>query len=719
MKLNREFRIFTDPSGPEGRKLERDTNGDLLIDMAFSSEKPVERWFGFEVLSHDAGAINMERLNDGAPVLFNHNLNELRGTHIPGTFKVGEDKMLRGRIRVTAATEAGREAVALIDSGVLTKSSVGYMVDKMIEQGVDEHGRSYERDIDVGKFERTLAEMGFKEGNASMRHIGSGVREEFVRRLDAAHGFGVRKATNKIPTYRVVKWTPYENSLVTIPADSSVGVGRSEAGAPGGANQPADNATSEGLEMPGSNNGQGPAGDAGNANRGGSDAAQAINTNAAAAAAAAAAAGGSSASAGEIEQQRIDAIRNLGKSNNIDDRVVTDWIRSGASFKQISDDMLEIIERRGRDNPQPASRLGMSNQETQRYSVVRAILATLSGKWDKAGLELEASRAVSEKIGRPLEDNRFFVPFEFMSRGFGLDPHRAARDHSFRMKSWELARRDLTAGGSGSGAELVNTQNVSFIELLYARSVALRMGTRRLSGLVGNVTIPRLTAGASVTWLANEASSISESTQTLDQVSLSPKNVGGYTEISRQLMMQSQPAAESIVTDDIARSIGGAADDAILEGSGASGQPTGIKGTSGIGAVTGTSLAYAGIIEFQTDVAAANVSPVAGGYVTTATVAADMMQTVKFSGTASPVWVGNVWDGEMAGFPAMTSSQVAAASMLFGDWSESILAEWGVLEIEVNPYANFQAGIVGVRGMYSMDVGVRHPGAFSLATSIT
>jgi hypothetical protein len=67
----------------------------------------------------------------------------------------------------------------------------------------------------------------------------------------------------------------------------------------------------------------------------------------------------------------------------------------------------------------------------------------------------------------------------------------------------------------------------------------------------------------------------------------------------------------------------------------------------------------------------------------------------------------------------MSSNQLTAASMMFGDWQELVIGEWGVLEVEVNPYANFQAGIIGVRAMYSMDVGVRRPFAFSRATSIT
>ena len=189
--------------------------------------------------------------------------------------------------------------------------------------------------------------------------------------------------------------------------------------------------------------------------------------------------------------------------------------------------------------------------------------------------------------------------------------------------------------------------------------------------------------------------------------------------MSRLLLLQSSPSAEGIVTDDLAQVVAIGVDLAVLNGSGASGQPLGIIGTTGIGAVTGTSIAYAGVLNFQEDVAASNVMPIAGGYVTTPAVASLLMQRVKFSSTASPLWEGNLWDGTMAGFRAMSSAQVPTADMLFGDWQEAVVGEWGVLEVQVNPFADFKAGIIGIRAMYTVDVGVRRPFAFSLATSIT
>jgi hypothetical protein len=57
--------------------------------------------------------------------------------------------------------------------------------------------------------------------------------------------------------------------------------------------------------------------------------------------------------------------------------------------------------------------------------------------------------------------------------------------------------------------------------------------------------------------------------------------------------------------------------------------------------------------------------------------------------------------------------------MLFGDFSQLVIAEWGALELDVNPYANFAAGISGVRAFYTVDIGVRYAAAFSYSTAIT
>ena len=91
----------------------------------------------------------------------------------------------------------------------------------------------------------------------------------------------------------------------------------------------------------------------------------------------------------------------------------------------------------------------------------------------------------------------------------------------------------------------METANAGFIEILRNRSVAYRMGVTNLSGLVGNVTIPKLTAAATNYWLSSESTQITESQQTLGQLSMTPKTAIAITDVSEQLLRQATPLASA------------------------------------------------------------------------------------------------------------------------------------------------------------------------------
>lgn len=629
LKLGRQLRDAT----VADIRIERRAKDGTRLSFPASSEEPVERWYGTEILSHDADAIRLKRLRAGAvPLLFNHMTDDPVGM-------VDDARIENGRLMVDAHlfdTERAREIGSMVEGG-LRNVSIGYQVHTVQER----------------------------------------VKEQ---------------------EYLAIDWEPLEVSIVTVPADATVGIGRdaddqarpvrvvraaedSQPAAPAAASL-------ERATMPDDKKAAA-----------GAIAEPEVRQHASVTAQPAQPA--QAPGAQDLENARIRAINYFAKANNIADNVRNHWIGTGASLEQVGEDILRILEERGRTNPQPASALGLTEKETREFSIARMILAVRDKDFSRVGFELECTREISKRLGAVPDPNKFYVPFDVQQRAV------------------EIQRRDLTVATAGAGGYLVATQNVGFIELLRNRSVAMRMGAMRLTGLTGNVTVPRQSAAATAYWLANEATAITESQQTFVQMALAPKTVGAYTEISRQLLLQSNPAAEAIVTTDLASQVALAADLASINGSGAAGQPTGIINTAGVGSVTGTSIDFAKVLEFQTDVAAANVQPARGGYVTTPAVASLLIQRVKYTSTASPIWEGNVWDGQVVGFPAMSSNQMPAATMIFGDWASLVLAEWGTLEIEVNPYANFQAGIIGVRAMYTMDVGVRIPAAFSVASSIT
>jgi len=407
----------------------------------------------------------------------------------------------------------------------------------------------------------------------------------------------------------------------------------------------------------------------------------------------------------DLEKRRKTAILNLCRANKLDERYAQHWIVTGASLELVSDELVKVLSERSAD--QSATFLDMPKAEVRRYSIMKALRAAANKDWTKAGLELEANREISKRLSRlPRAETSFFVPLDKMMEGRA--PQRGARD--------------MTVAGVSGSQYLVGTENMpgSFIDLLRNTSVALQMGVRRMSGLVGNVTIPKMTAGNTAYWLSDESTQITESQPTIGQLSLSPKNVAAMTELSHQLMQQSTPDAEQMVLDSIARDIALAVDVGVLRGSGNSGQPQGIVGTVGVGSVSGTSLAAAGVLEFQSDVAAANALNTGCGYVTTPAVAALLMVRPELPTTGDiRLWKGNMLAGTMFDFRAMSSNQMSSATMLFGWWDSVILAEWGVLELMTNPYSDFTRGLTAVRGWYTCDVGMRYPAAFSYASSIT
>lgn len=608
----------------------RKVGDDRTLELSFSSETPVDRWFGREILLHGKGA-DFARLNEGAPLLFNHNLDDLRG--VVERAWIGKDKRGHAVVRF-ASTEEGQKAMDLVNDGVLRNVSFMYRI-KAWEMHAEQDDEPEDRE------------------------------------------------------YRVTEWEALEVSLVTVPADNTVGVGR---GLRAFDVEPHEvriaNTRTEAMDATQETQQQKP------------PAAPEVRVEA----------GVDRQRMGEIarqtEQTRQDSIRNAGKTFKLDEGLVRQWIEDGSSLNQVMDSIGEIQRMREADKPTAATFLDAPKKDVRRYSLMRAFRAIRSNNWKDAGLELEMTRAVSDKTGLlPRGANSFFVPLDVQLRDLP-----------------RTATRDMTAAGASGSQYLVSTNNQpgSFIELLRNSSVSVAMGVTRLPGLVGNVTIPKMTAGNTGYWLADENTAITESQPTIGQLALAPKNVAALTEISHQLMQQSTPEAEMLVMSSIARDLGLAVDVGVLRGSGSSGQPTGIVNTASIGSVSGTSLAAAGVLEFQSDVASANALMPGCGYVTTPVVAADMMITPELPSTGTTrLWQGNLMEGSMFGFRAMTSNQMSAATMLFGWWPSVVLAEWGVLELMVNPYSDFTRGLSAVRGWYTVDVGVRYAGAWSYASSIT
>jgi len=349
--------------------------------------------------------------------------------------------------------------------------------------------------------------------------------------------------------------------------------------------------------------------------------------------------------------------------------------------------------------------LGMSNKDVREYSILRAVRASVSGNWNEAKLEKEASDAVAKRVGR--EARSFFIPYDV------INPRE---------------KRDMTVGTPSAGGYLKGTELVpSLIELLTNKLVLGQAGVQMLTGLVGDIAIPKQTGGATGYWLA-ENGAPTESALTLGQVSLDPHTFGAYVDISRKLMKQSSISVETLVRNDIARTIALGIDYAGLHGNSGSdaNQPDGVAATSGIGSVAGgtngAAPTWANIIKLETEVAQDNADNGALAYITNTKVRGKLKSTLRTATYGDiPVW------GEGAtplnGYPAFVTNQVSstltkgsssvASAIFFGNWSDLILGMWGEMDMLVDPYTFSSSGAVRIVAFQDVDFAVRHPESFA------
>ena len=399
----------------------------------------------------------------------------------------------------------------------------------------------------------------------------------------------------------------------------------------------------------------------------------------------------------EEERERLSEINALSSRHNIPTEVRDKAVSEGQSIEQFRYTVLTHI---GTTKPlsQPPSDLGLSEGDKQRYSISRAIAAAIVGDWRLAGFERECSEAIEKRVSKEGYNKRgtFFVPYDVPLR---------------------TEQRVLTAGTASAGGNLIGSalRPDLFIELLRNRMLATKLGITMITGLVGNIAIPKLTGAATAYWVA-ENTAPTAGNQTFGQVTLSPKTVVAYTDFSRQLLLQATPAVDGIVQGDLSKILALAIDKSVFHGAGASGEPRGIANVTGIGSEAGASFAWANAVDMETLVAAANADMAGMAYVTNATVRGLLKARPKI-GTTFPVFLCE--DDKMNGYPLYCTNQIAAGNMFFSDFTQAIMGEWGVLDILVDPYTGSSAGTVRIVAFQSVDLAVRQPAAFTLATLIT
>jgi HK97 family phage major capsid protein len=365
--------------------------------------------------------------------------------------------------------------------------------------------------------------------------------------------------------------------------------------------------------------------------------------------------------------------------------------------------MLQPDRRGVRPVPMADPNIGMNPQEIRQYSLVKAINAAATGDWRNARLELEASEAVAKRMG--ITPQGLFVPYDWMAG----------------------EQRDVVKGTATAGGHTVATNLLAqnFIDLLRNRMVLQQAGITVLSGLVGDVAIPRQTGGATAYWVA-ESGAPTESLQAFDQVTMNPKTLGAFTDMSRRLLKQSSLDVEAFVRTDLATIAGLEIDRAGLHGLGSSNQPTGIAATAGIGSVAGGTNGLAPtrthLVGLETAVAQDNADVGNLAYVTNTRVRGKLKLTEVASSTG--IWTWQDGPTPLNGYRALVSNQVSSAltkgtstgvcsGIFFGNWRDLLMGMWGGLDLLVDPYTVSTTGTVRVVVLQDVDIAVRQPASFS------
>ncbi|MEI2746797.1 MAG: phage major capsid protein [Ottowia sp.] len=261
-----------------------------------------------------------------------------------------------------------------------------------------------------------------------------------------------------------------------------------------------------------------------------------------------------------------------------------------------------------------------------------------------------------------------------------------------------------------------------FIGLLRNSLIVRSLGARVLSGLRGDVVIPKQTGASTAYWLA-EGDSLTESNPTFDTIGMSPKHVGALSSLSRQLIQQSNPAIEQLVRDDFVQVVSAAVDKALIHGTAAAKQPVGILAAASVQVGNLATLSWANLLGLLEKLALVNASPNAA--LIHPKVATKLASTLK-DATVGAEYLLNA--GRVAGIPAHVTNQLSDTGgatpkgrLILGDFTQLVIGEWGATEILANPYATgyYEAGAVQLRILHTLDAAVRNPQAFVKVEDIT
>ncbi|GAM63659.1 phage major capsid protein [Vibrio ishigakensis] len=354
---------------------------------------------------------------------------------------------------------------------------------------------------------------------------------------------------------RVTDWTPYEISIVAVPADITVGVGRDAELEieKNGEREPPSASSKQEKNMSETNE------------------TEVVNVDEVTQAAI------------NAERKRSADIRALGKKSG----QVTEAEEAISNGVEFADFARSINIKKTKEAG--ASRnlnLDVSNDDIQKYSLRNMILAHATGDFSKVSREMEISNTLASASG--VETRGFRIPVEVLTR---------------------------TNNTTNAGALVPEEHRGDmFIQALRDASIVGQLGARFYPNLVGDVSIPRNTGDVVGEWVA-EGGTPTDENMTFDNVTLTPRTLTAAVPMTRKLQLQSSPTIEGIVQDSILYAMARALDVAMLKGEGpGSDQPTGILNATDVSEVmrnVDNKVDWGVVVDMETAINTANAQALA------------------------------------------------------------------------------------------------------------
>jgi len=343
----------------------------------------------------------------------------------------------------------------------------------------------------------------------------------------------------------------------------------------------------------------------------------------------------------------------------------------------------------------------------KRYSVLRAINLKAQGK-QLDGIEKEMHDEAVNELSLSGQS----------VRGIGVP-------------SMMMEARRVEVGVAATAGNLVDTNVQAAVPALRPSLVMEACGATMMTGLVGNVDLPIGNQLATAAW-SGEHTDEHETTPSVNLVSLRPKRLAAFTEMSRQLMIQTSDSVEAWVRNELSSAIARKVDEAAMNGSGSGNEPEGIINNSGINTIAiganGGAMTRAKLVEMLTKIATENAEVENMGFIVTPEVRGLLQNLKADEGSGQFVWPSNQIN-MLLGYKAVTSnllpkaltkgSGTALHGAIFGNYSDVVIANWGGADLIVDPYTKATKGLVNVVTNTFWDIGVKQAKSFSVCKDIS